>query len=383
MANQNPTGNPTTVLSDIQPNTSLNLYEATLLEGFYDPDGDSLKVANILADSGEISEITLSQWTYVPDKDTSNMPVTLYYTVTDTKGGDVQSALNFKILAKQTPPTGNVTISGTAQPNQTLTASDTLADANGINSSKTYQWLSDGTIINGATATSYTLSNSDAGKSISVNVSYTDGLGKLESMSSRAVTVGQAQTPTTGNVKISGTASVGNVLSTSLTADKIKDPLGVNEVTYQWYNNDFEIEGATESRYTVTPLQGNISLKVSYSTNTGKVITLVSSPVDIATGVAISGIGDVGETLTAVPNLNDAQGVNSLRYQWYADNKKISGATDETYLVSNDDEGKNITVYVTYYHDDDQRRSDPQTYKSYLPVHIGRYSQIWCIGNFD
>jgi hypothetical protein len=313
---------------------------------------NSSKTYQWLSDGTIINGATATSYTLSNSDAGKSISVNVSYTDGLGKLESVSSSA-LTIAQAQVPPTGSVTISGTAQPNQTLTAGDTLADVNGINSSKTYQWLSNGSVIYGATQASYTLSNSDAGNNISVKVSYTDGLGKLESVMSSPTMISQ----TTNTLTITGTASVGNELSTSLTADTIKDPLGVNKVSYQWYNNGSEIEGATESRYTVMPLKGNISLKVSYFTNTGKVITLASDPIDIATGVAISGTGDVGETLTAVPNLNDAQGVNALSYQWYADDKKLTGATKSTYLVTLNDEGKDITVK--------------------------RYSQIWCIGNFD
>src|SRR5207237_9770784 len=59
------------------------------------------------------------------------------------------------------PPTGTVTISGTAQENQVLTASNTLADADGLGTIS-YQWQRDGVNVLGATGTTYTLGNAKA-----------------------------------------------------------------------------------------------------------------------------------------------------------------------------------------------------------------------------
>jgi hypothetical protein len=47
-----------------------------------------------------------------------------------------------------------------------------------------YQWLRDGAAIGGATAPTYTLGDADVGKQVSVQVSYTDGHGVRESLTS-------------------------------------------------------------------------------------------------------------------------------------------------------------------------------------------------------
>lgn len=78
-------------------------------------------------------------------------------------------------------PTGSVLISGTAVQGQTLTASNTLADADGMGT-VSYQWLADGVTIAGATGSSYTLTLAQVGKVISVVASYTDGRGVHESV---------------------------------------------------------------------------------------------------------------------------------------------------------------------------------------------------------
>ena len=80
-------------------------------------------------------------------------------------------------------PTGGVTISGTSKVGDTLTAQNTLADEDGLGA-LSYQWLRNGTEIGGANGTSYTLGGTDAGATISVRASYTDGQGTAESLAS-------------------------------------------------------------------------------------------------------------------------------------------------------------------------------------------------------
>jgi len=81
-------------------------------------------------------------------------------------------------------PRGTVTISGTTQVGQTLTAANTLNDANGLGTIS-YQWKVGGTAIS-LKSDSYTLSNADIGKTITVTAAYTDGIGTAESLSSSA-----------------------------------------------------------------------------------------------------------------------------------------------------------------------------------------------------
>jgi Ca2+-binding RTX toxin-like protein len=66
---------------------------------------------------------------------------------------------------------------------QTLTASNTLADIDGLGAI-TYVWLSGAKVL--ATGGSYKVSAGDVGKKISVTASYTDGFGTNESVSSPA-----------------------------------------------------------------------------------------------------------------------------------------------------------------------------------------------------
>ena len=89
-----------------------------------------------------------------------------------------------------------------------LTASNTLADADGLGAIS-YQWQRDGVERRRARpARTYTLGDADVGHTIDVVASYTDGHGTAESVTSaatrRSTNVNDAPT---GSVTISGTAS--------------------------------------------------------------------------------------------------------------------------------------------------------------------------------
>ncbi|MCF3587924.1 VCBS repeat-containing protein [Planktothrix agardhii 1029] len=85
------------------------------------------------------------------------------------------------VTAVNDAPTGNVSITGTATQNQTLTATNTLADADGLGTLN-YQWQESSdngvtwTDISGATNNTFALSQTQVGKKVQVKVSYTDSI---------------------------------------------------------------------------------------------------------------------------------------------------------------------------------------------------------------
>ena len=112
----------------------------------------------------------------VVDSSLNSAPVTASYTLSLNDLNETQPAQNHA-------PTGNVTITGTAEEGQTLTASNTLADADGMGT-VSYKWYANGAEINGATATTYTLTSAEVGKKITVKGNYTDGGNTAESVTS-------------------------------------------------------------------------------------------------------------------------------------------------------------------------------------------------------
>ena len=88
-------------------------------------------------------------------------------------------------LPANTAATGVPAISGTTTVGSMLTADKgTIADADGVPTTFTYQWIrvdgSNETDISGATSSSYTLVAADDGKEFKVKVSFTDDLGSEE-----------------------------------------------------------------------------------------------------------------------------------------------------------------------------------------------------------
>ena len=124
------------------------------------------------------------------------------------------SAATTEVLTNNSP-TGSVTVSGNAVVGQTLTAANTLADADGLGTI-TYKWqkATDGTTFNditGATGATYTVTAADAGNKttkIKAVASYTDDTGTAESVASSPT--GNLVKPVLYAAKI-GTATTGKV----------------------------------------------------------------------------------------------------------------------------------------------------------------------------
>ena len=138
--------------------------------------------------------------------------------------------------------TGAPAISGTAQVGQMLTASTSdISDNDGLgNANFSYQWLSnDGTSysnISGASSSTYTLVESDEGKTIKVRVTFTDDGGTHETVTSTATAAVTARpnSAATGAPTISGTAQVGQMLTASTSDISDSDGLDNATFTYQW-----------------------------------------------------------------------------------------------------------------------------------------------------
>ena len=107
----------------------------------------------------------------------------------------------FEVAAANSSATGALTITGTPQFGNTLTAGTTaIMDANGLTTvSYTYQWIRvDGgaeTNISGERASTYTLMTADVGKTIKVKVSFTDDDNYPETRTSAATAAVTANNP--------------------------------------------------------------------------------------------------------------------------------------------------------------------------------------------
>ena len=298
--------------------------------------------------------------------------ITVQVNFTDDAGNDetLTSAATDAVAASQpnSPATGAPIITGTAQVGETLTADTSgIADADGLASATfSYQWLADDSDIAGATGLTYTLTDSEESKAITVQVSFTDDADNEETLSSEATGAVDARpnSPATGAPTITGTAQVGETLTANTSGVADADGLSNVQYEYQWLADDSDIAGATNATYTLVAADEGkvIKVRVSFADDAGNDETLSSAATDAvaaasqpnspATGApTITGTAQVGETLKSdTSGLADADGLSNVQYeyQWLADDADISGATNATYTLIDTDEGKTVKVRVSF-----------------------------------
>ncbi|CEK10325.1 beta strand repeat-containing protein [Legionella hackeliae] len=181
-------------------------------------------------------------------------------------------------------PLGQVVIEGLAQEDQTLVANTSdITDADGLGDFS-YQWLADGVAISGANAASYTLTQGDVGKAITVQINYTDQFNTAEQLVSAATTaVANVNDAPEGAVVIVGTAQENETLTANTEA--IADADGLGQLNYQWLADGVAIDGANAANYTLTAgdIGKAITVQVSYADQYNTNETLSSAPTAVVT----------------------------------------------------------------------------------------------------
>ncbi len=286
---------------------------------------------------------------------------------------------------ENTPATGAPTISGAAQVGETLTASTTeIADADGLASATfSYQWLADEADINGATGSSFALTDAEAGKAIRVRVSFTDDAGHAETVTSVATAAVAAAVTQPKSATVDGS-------TLTLTYEENLDegvtlPASAFTVTVNGGGravNGVSVSGTTVNLTLASAVAAGETVKVGYAkpdgpnfirdtlgregdsfsdhavtNNTPETLPqqqeVVNTP---ATGVpTISGTAQVGETLTADTSaIADADGLDNatFSYQWVRVDGRtetdIPSAVAPAYHPTTEDVGKTIKVNVSF-----------------------------------
>lgn len=129
-ANSDPVVSGPVTLPDVDEDTSVTITAAQLLVNATDLDGDTLSVANLVAETGSLVDNGNGTWTYTPVAN-DDSSVTLSYNVVDGNGGIVSTSATFDLTPINDIPTdislSNTAISHSAGINGvvgTLTASD-------------------------------------------------------------------------------------------------------------------------------------------------------------------------------------------------------------------------------------------------------------------
>ena len=319
---------------------------------------------------------TTGALTGTPGNDDVGTTTGIVISVTDGIAAPVElPAFDLTVTNTNDPPTGAVTIDGILTEDEVLTANTSaLADDDGLpdESTFTYQWLANFTPITGATGRTYTLTQAEVGKSITLTVRYTDLQGVDESLTSLLTeeTVRNADDPTTGLPTVMGFPFQGRTLRVDTSG--LMDEDGLGTFTYQWVRDDVDdpaadenglvwVDGATDSTY--IPTQDDVDhflfVVVTHfdplggSSEVSAFAGGISNINDLPTGeLRISGGLAVGQTLSADTSaLVDIDGLpepSTFTYQWLANGLEIPGATGPTYTLTLAEVGQTISLVVRY-----------------------------------
>jgi ribosomal protein S28E/S33 len=255
-------------------------------------------------------------------------------------------------------PAGAPVVLGTPTEDQTLTVdTSSLADADGLGAFS-IQWLRNGSVVGGAVAASYTLGDADVGATISARVSWTDGQGTAEMLTSAALgPVANVNDPLEGALWISGLAQEDQTLTAETGA--LDDADGLGALSVQWLRNGAAIAGATASQYTLGDADVGAMIQVRVQTvdahGTAESVTSgalgpVQAVNDAPTGQpVIQGQATEDQTLTAdLSSIGDADGLGSMQFQWLRNGGAISGATNASYVLGDADVGALVQLQVRY-----------------------------------
>ena len=148
-----------------------------LLGNDSDLDGDTLVIHSVTSGTGGVVSLDIDgNVLFTPDAN-FNGEASFSYVASDGNGGlSADTAVTVNVAPVDDPLTGGVTISGTPRQGQTLSIVSTLADVDGI-ASVGYQWRADGVDIDGATGTTFTLTQEQVGAIMSVLVTVMDNGG--------------------------------------------------------------------------------------------------------------------------------------------------------------------------------------------------------------
>ena len=196
---------------------------------------------------------------------------------TDDRGSNESLASVATVAVAAAPnreATGAPSIGGTPQVDQTLTA-DTppIADEDGLtNATFEYQWTAGGSDIGGATGSTYTLTASEQGKTIQVQVTFTDDRGNAESLTSAATDpVAAKPTPLTVQLKVAAPATHDG--SSEFTFEiEFSEEFGLSYATLK--NHAFNVTGGSVERAQRTDKPSNIPWRITVKPQGGGDVTV-------------------------------------------------------------------------------------------------------------
>lgn len=303
-----------------------------------------------LADGATISGATSTS--YTPTTATSGKRISVRVTASASgyTGGSATSGATGAVAASTMTNSARPVVTGDPVVGAVLTGTRGLWTP--APDSTSFQWYADGAPIPGATAPTLTLTSAQAGAAITLRVTAT----KAGYASSSADSLPTAPVVGTGPVLTAPTPSISGDAVLGATLHAVPGDWGPAPVAlaYQWKRDGADVTGAVGADYTLDVADVGHRLSVTLTgTKDGypTVSRTSSSSAVVAAGTltaptpTITGTAQQGRTLTAVPGAWTPG--TALAFQWTRAGTSISGATGATYVPTETDIGKTLSVVVT------------------------------------
>ncbi len=302
--------------------------------------------------------------TYTPTEADEGKAISVAVSFTDTHGFAETGTTTAGIVQESGSENAPIALAGldvnnNAVEGQQLTASVTEADA-GSGAVFTYTWTVAGQPV-GDTGNTYTPTEADEGKAISVAVAFTDTRGFTETGSTTAGIV-QESGSENAPIALAGLDVNNNAVEgQQITASVTEADAGSGAVfTYTWTVAGQPV-GDTGNTYTPTEADEGkaISVAVSFTdthgfTETGSTSAGIvqesgseNAPIALA-GLDVNNNAVEGQQITASVTEADAGSGAVFTYTWTVGGQTVAGDTGNTYTPTEADEGKAISVAVAF-----------------------------------
>jgi hypothetical protein len=223
-----------------------------------------------------VAGATGSTWTFTPS---SAGYYTVYVKVTDSASTPVTAqssnayvTANPQLAVTVTPSTSTISLAQS----QTFTSSVT-----GGTSPYTYQWYLNGTLVSGATRSTWNFTPSSTG-TYKISVKSTDNVAQTVQSSNATLTVTSSSSLTVTISPTTATIVTGQSISFTSTA-----LAGTSPYSYQWYLNGAPVSGATGASWTFTPTSsGSYTVYVKVTDSIGKQATSNTARVQATSSTA-------------------------------------------------------------------------------------------------
>ena len=379
-ANTAPTGLPTiTGTSRVRETLTADITSIDDADGLDDAEFNY----QWLADNAEIHSATASSYTLADGDVGKEVSVRVTFTDNADNAESLTSAQREAVAAAVPTASQELTVSQGTQSGQ-LDVSWQAPRSNGGSAITGYtvQWkeaadswdtstdVSEATV----TDTNYAITSLTAGRAYTVRVTASNRQGNgAASVEATASAPEEQNSAPVGLPAISGTPEVEQTLTADTSGISDRDGLTNVSYSYQWMAGGSDLDGATESSFTLTSSeQGqSIQVRVTFSDDAENQETLTSQATEAVAAKAnsaptglptISGTPQVEQTLTAHTSaISDEDGLTnvSYEYQWIAGGTDIDGATGSSYTLTTSEQGQTIQVRVTF--TDDRNNAETLT----------------------